>query len=95
MTNSEECMKQFDAFLNQKGIKLSLPQKRVCDVVLTEATNNKLVGQLLFFRQTGKTFLFELLDEFFSSIEISNPSDFMLANEHWHAAIDPTIKSTD
>jgi hypothetical protein len=87
--------KEFEDFLRQKGIELSLPQKHLSDLLFACVIEDNLLEQLLLNKQSGKTFLFRLLDEFFSSIEIGNRDNLILPNKHGHISTDSSIHGAD
>ena len=76
-----EIEKLFDDYLMKKGIKLSNQQRCITELVINLASSNNLVKEFLGNEMTGKTFLFNLLDDFFSSVKILDVNDIGLANK--------------
>ncbi len=60
---------EFDKFVANKNIKLTKNQRAVSELLMNNADRGFLIN-----KATGKTFLFRLLDEFFSSAEFLNIS---------------------
>lgn len=82
---------EFNQFLKLKNIELHKGQGETADVILKQITDD---AHFLLSRRSGKTFLFNLLDEFFSSIEILDPQNLILANEDRFSSEHAPVMST-
>jgi hypothetical protein len=72
-----ELMDKFDKFLKEQNIQLHKIQRHVCVILIEEVVKNNAVRCFLTSRRTGKTTLFNLLEKFFSSVEVLDQSDFI------------------
>lgn len=72
---------KFTQFAKSKNVKLHKGQRQIVDVILEQISND---DHFLLSRRSGKTLLFKLMDEFFSSIEISNPQNLVLTDKDRH-----------
>ncbi len=67
MSTIEEIDKEFAQFIKSKDIELHKGQKELVNAILELVSNDT---HFLLLRQSGKTFVFKLLDDFFSSHKI-------------------------
>jgi predicted AAA+ superfamily ATPase len=65
--------KRFINFLKNTGVTLTKPQMELAKLIIKSSEENKVIASLLYGgRRTGKTTLFSLLEEFFSTVEVAN-----------------------
>ncbi len=84
--------KAFAQFIKSKKLELNKEQRELVDAILEQVSND---AHFLLLKQSGKTFVFKLLDEFFSSLEILDMPDFLLSNENGHAPKNPPVRSAN
>ena len=74
----------FEQFLKSKGVKLHSGQIKLAACILNQVVgaNEAMLG-----RRTGKSFIFGLLDEFLSSLEIIDKTNVTLSYKDRHIPI--------
>lgn len=94
-------MIDFSAFLTQQNIRLHKGQMHLCELILTGAENNPMIGRLLYGgAQSGKSFVFHVLDAYFAAasrdeIEIPDTDSIRPGDQERQATGDPSVWGTD
>lgn len=82
----------FDAFLQERDVQLTLTQQRVAAILFDAAEQDGRIMEFLTVPAMGATFLFELLDAFFSSRKVFPRFDQVMTDEDWRAMYDALIQ---
>jgi hypothetical protein len=55
----------FEKYLERKGVQLTPNQTEICELLIDRVDNDEKILKFFTLPQTGKTFVFELLGEYF------------------------------